>query len=213
MAEDDGLSRTPVLVEYLGTVFGGDRGHREPPSLTKILHRYSIIRVVARWPRYVRLAFDIQPISRLALRSRGRQSMAERRRGSHYRPREHSQASPGSPEGRRLGFQLSFTTTGSRSDRSFFLGEDSDSESLDTCPQTLRSRAYRQRYIRQYSRSRNLPLRRYVLERHLSVHRLLDRWKYRRDDQGGRGECCRRNGQDDRHPRPWPAGEQQGRAD
>src|SRR6516165_10757032 len=45
MAEDDGLSRTPVLVEYLGTVFGGDRGHREPPSLTEILHRYSIIRV------------------------------------------------------------------------------------------------------------------------------------------------------------------------
>jgi len=36
MAEDDGLSRTPVLVEYLGTVFGGDRGHREPPSLAEM---------------------------------------------------------------------------------------------------------------------------------------------------------------------------------
>jgi hypothetical protein len=65
MAEDDGLSRTPVLVEYLGTVFGGDRGHGEPPSLIEILHRYSIIRVSCARPRYVRFAFDIRPISRM----------------------------------------------------------------------------------------------------------------------------------------------------
>src|SRR5262249_39457300 len=65
MAEDDGLSRAPVLVEYLGTVFGGDRGHGEPPSLTEILHRYSIIRVSCARPRYVPLAFDIRPISRM----------------------------------------------------------------------------------------------------------------------------------------------------
>jgi len=36
-----------------------------------------------------------------------------------------------------------------------------------------------------------------------------NRREHRRDDQGGRGECCRRNGRDDCHPRPWPAGEQQ----
>src|SRR5262249_32849126 len=65
MPADDRLSRTPVLVEYLGTVFGGDRGHGAPTSLTEILHRYSIIRVSCARPRYVRLAFDIRPISRM----------------------------------------------------------------------------------------------------------------------------------------------------
>ena len=41
-----------------------------------------------------------------------------------------------------------------------------------------------------------LPLRRHLLERHLSVHRLFDRRKHRRDDQGRRGEHRRRNRQD-----------------
>src|SRR5205085_8577904 len=99
----------------------------------------------------------------LALRSRGRQSMAERGRSNNYRPREHSQASLGGPKGRRLGFQLPFIATVSCSERGFLLGEDSDSEWLDTCSQTLWSRAYRQRYIRQYSRSGYFPLWRYVL--------------------------------------------------
>ena len=39
MAEDDGLSRTPVFVEYFGTVFGGDRGHREPPASLNCVDR------------------------------------------------------------------------------------------------------------------------------------------------------------------------------
>src|SRR5215475_7439988 len=39
VAEDDGLSRTPVFVEYLGTVFGGDSGHREPPASLNCVDR------------------------------------------------------------------------------------------------------------------------------------------------------------------------------
>ena len=39
MAEDDGLSRTPVFIEYLCTVFGGDRGHREPPASLNCVDR------------------------------------------------------------------------------------------------------------------------------------------------------------------------------
>jgi hypothetical protein len=50
--------------------------------------------------------------------------------------------------------------------------------------QILWSRAHRQRHIRRDPRSGRFPLRRYLLERHLSVYRLLDRRTYRRDDQG-----------------------------
>src|SRR5262249_38929122 len=39
MAEDDGLSRTPVFVEYVGAVFRGDRGHREPPASLNCVDR------------------------------------------------------------------------------------------------------------------------------------------------------------------------------
>ena len=41
---------------------------------------------------------------------------------------------------------------------------------------------------------------------HLPVHRLLDRRKHRRNDQGGRSQRCGRRRQDDRYPRPQLAG-------
>ena len=61
-------------------------------------------------------------------------------------------------------------------------------------------------------RSRNSPLWRYVLERHLSVHRLLDRREYRWNDKGCRGKSRCSNRQNNRDPRPRPAGKQQDRA-
>jgi hypothetical protein len=39
VTEDDGLPRAPVFVEYLCTVFGGDRGHREPPASLNCVDR------------------------------------------------------------------------------------------------------------------------------------------------------------------------------
>jgi glyoxylase-like metal-dependent hydrolase (beta-lactamase superfamily II) len=45
------------------------------------------------------------------------------RKGWHSRPQEHSQASPGCPEGRRRGFQLPFTAAGGNSDGDLFLRE------------------------------------------------------------------------------------------
>jgi alkanesulfonate monooxygenase SsuD/methylene tetrahydromethanopterin reductase-like flavin-dependent oxidoreductase (luciferase family) len=54
--------------------------------------------------------------------------------------------------------------------------------------------------------------RRYVLEWRLSVHRLLDRRKHRRDAQSCRGKSRGRDRQNNRDPRSWQAGEQQGRA-
>jgi hypothetical protein len=39
MTEHDRLTFPPVLIENLGAVFGGDRGHREPPASMNCVDR------------------------------------------------------------------------------------------------------------------------------------------------------------------------------
>jgi hypothetical protein len=59
-----------------------------------------------------------------------------------------------------------------------------------TTENCLLERSGGQRYIRHDPRSGHCPLRPYLLERHLSVHRLFDRRKHQRDDQGRRSKRC-----------------------
>ncbi len=127
-----------------------------------------------------------------------------------HRPRKHPQASLVRPESRRLGFQLPLAGTRSRSDGSVRVREGSDPERLHGLPSNITVPLTRTAIYRLHSRSGYSSLRRHLLERNLSVHRLLDRREHRRDDQGGRGQCRRRDRPDDRDSRPWPAGEQQG---
>jgi hypothetical protein len=68
--------------------------------------------------------------------------------------------------------------------RTVLLRYDGRPEPFQACLEVLWARPYGQRHLHHFPGSRYPSLWGYVLEWHLSLHRLLDRREHRRDDQG-----------------------------
>src|SRR5271165_1989931 len=71
------------------------------------------------------------------------------------------------------------------------------------CAQALSTGPYRLGHFGAFRGSRRFSYRRHVVERLLSVYRLLHGRQHRRDDSGNRGQSCPGNRQDGDHSGTW----------